>query len=164
MRTLDSKYFGSVTLARGDDDTYVKRDVTLGGHTAERSLFLGAGLGAARIEAVRMLLDELETLDTHARGALRRELDADAEGTVAEYLQFHLDELGPDVMVNVLRGDPATPTALLEHVELCGVSAHTRLEGFVLVLDYSPGRAHTDQLLAVSFDTAGTLTGITHES
>lgn len=163
MRTLESKFFGSVPIARGDDDTYVTRGVTLSGRTLERSLFLEAGLGAERLDGVCALLDDLETLDLRARTALREELETTPDGTVAEYLTFHLEEI-PAIVATLLQGQPATALALFDRIELCGVGVHMRSEGFALVLDYSPGRAHTDQLLAVSVDASGTPTSISHES
>ena len=161
MKTLESLAFGSVTVASGDD-TYVTREVTLAGRTAPRSLFLEEGLGAERLAGIRPLLDDLETLDARARAALRDALEADPEGTVGEYLAVPLQER-PAALASVVQGESLGPGALLAHLELRGVGAHLRPEGFALALDYAPGRDHGGRLLIVTLDPTGTPVGIASE-
>ena len=85
---------------------------------------------------------------------------------MGSYLAFHREELDPETLRTALRADPAglDDAAMLAQLDLVGVARHADDDTFSLVLDYSLGRAVTDQLLAVKHGPDGSVTDTSHES
>jgi hypothetical protein len=163
MAILRSRFFGEVDVDhRG---AYEKRYVILGGHPLERAIYVDDALvDQAKLDRAGALLDDLERLDIASRAAIAAEL---AHGTVvAEFVAFHLDELDAATLHNIFGGDvPSEPGPALAHLALVGAGLHpSKLDSFELVLDYSFGRAQSDQLLAIRFDDSGAVISLSHES
>lgn len=58
----------------------------------------------------------------------------------------------------------ATADALVAALELAGINLHQRADSFELVLDFSFGREHSDELLAVKHSPDGAIVAVSHES
>ncbi|MEJ7597472.1 MAG: DUF2004 domain-containing protein [Kofleriaceae bacterium] len=161
MTVLASRLFGEVPL--GDDGGFVTRALELGARTIERSLYVGDKIGSdpTSLLLAQALLERLESLDVQARAALRARLAAEtsADEMIGSYLAFHREELDPAALGGAGQDD----AALLARLDLVGVAVHGTADEF-FVLDYSFGRAVTDQLLAVKHDAGGAITDLTHES
>jgi len=144
MAVFRSRMFGEVAV--GSDGAYVTRDMPVGARSLTRSLFVGLELDAdqALLDRAASLVDTVAALDSRARAAI--EADADE---VPDYVSFHLEELDEGVLREIFGAarsaiDRAT---FLARLDLVGVGVHAREpDGFSLVLDYSIGRAHTDQV------------------
>lgn len=160
MTTFRSRTFGDVGVAT--DGAYVTREVALGSRSITRSLFIGMELEQGVLDRAARLVDRLETLDARARQAIHADTS-----DVPAYVVFHLEELEDSVLREVFGAERRAihHAAFLARLDLVGVGVHARApESFALVLDYSVGRAHTDQLIAVSFDTEGRAIGLSQES
>jgi Protein of unknown function (DUF2004) len=163
MTTFKTQRFGEVVIA--EDGAYVSHVAAADGRTRTPSLFIGAGLDQARLDLAASRLDGIAGLDTRARDAISADLDRDADGVVASFVAFHLEELDVDARRTIF-GDAEVPShrSTLARLDLVGVAIHAAPSGFSLVLDYSFDRRRTDALLAVSYDENGRLVRVSHES
>lgn len=160
MAIFRNRTFGEVSLAA--DGAYVKREFALGSRSLPRSLFLGMDLDQTLLDRAAALVDTLPLLDARAREAIETNAD-----NVPGYVTFHLEELDETVLRELFgAGRTAIDRAsFLARLDLVGVNVHHVPErAFSLVLDYSLGRALTDQLLAVTFDMRGHVLTVSHES
>jgi hypothetical protein len=147
MPVLETKLFGRVEIA---GDAYVKRETTVGARTLTRSLYVGE-LDQPALDRAATLVDTADALDARAREAIIAH-DGDV---VKDFIAFHNEELDLGL---------STPD-LHARLDLVGVNIHPRdPDGFSVVFDYSIDRAQSDQLLAVRFDTRGTVAAVSHES
>ena len=160
MTTFRSRTFGDVGVAA--DGAYVTREVALGSRAITRSLFIGMELEQGVLDRAARLVDTLETLDARARQAIQSDTR-----DVPAYVFFHLEELEDAVLREIFGAERKAidRAAFVARFDLVGVGVHAREpESFALVLDYSVGRAHTDQIIAVSFDMEGRAIGLCQES
>jgi hypothetical protein len=137
----------------------------LGGRSLEPSIYVDNDLAEqAKLDRTAALLDDLERLDERARAAIAAELAQGA--TVADFVAFHLDELDANTLRKIFGSDvPREPAPALARLELVGAGLHASSpDSFALVLDYSFGQEHSDQLLAIRFDDSGTAVSVSHES
>lgn len=156
MLTLETRRFGALVVP--DDGLFERRECVVGGRRLERTLFISTPLDDPR---VIVTLDGLDGFDERARAALEAERAA-GTSTALEFVAFHRDEV-PETFARVGLG--ASDADFLRDLDLVGLSIHPDAEhGFTLTLDYSPGRALTDQLLAVHFAGSGALLFVAHES
>lgn len=158
--TFRTAIFGDVDVAA--DGAYVTREVTAGSRSIKRSLFIGMELDQRQLDRAARLVDAIEALDARARDALDTNTSE-----VPSYVTFHLEELDDGVLREIFDAHRSSidRARFLARLDLVGVNVHARVpEGFSIVLDYSIGRAHTDQLLAVSFDTEGRALTVSQES
>ena len=161
MTTFTTHLFGTVHVTH--DGAYVPHVAAEHGRTNTPSLFVGTGLDQSLLDAAAALLDA-DTLDTRSRDAIAEDLERGAEGVVADFVSFHLEELGADTLRAIFGATDVSPSQALAHLERVGVAVHAAPPGCSLVLDYSFGKGHSDQLLAVSFDASGRLIRVSHES
>jgi hypothetical protein len=147
---LTTRLYGDVTITA--DGAYVPREAGEGGRTRRPSLYVAAN----PIAEAATLLDDLETLDARARAAL---VERSADAVVADFVAFHREELAPDT-ARTLLGDATTPPEVIARLDLVGLGVRPD----AVVLDYSFGKDHTDELLVVAFDRAGQVIRVTHES
>lgn len=160
MATFTTSRFGDLVL-ESDGDGFVRREIAVNGRTATCSLFVNGTVPVALLGRAAALVDTLDLLDARARDSLRSELAGDTD--VASFLQFHLDELSASELHERF-GDDLAPSSVLAALDLVGVAVHGKEATFEVVLDYSVGRALSDQLLAVRFDDDGQPRGVSHES
>jgi hypothetical protein len=170
MAVFTTKVFGDLVVEVADAG-YCERETVVGSRVLKRSLFVGADLATDEdlLSLGASLVDTLDTLDARAREAIRVENEG-GDGTVRGYAEFHLEELDADVLMQIFGHETPERSAIdrgtfLAKLDLIGISVHARApSGFSLVLDYSLGRSHTDQVLAVTFDMEGRVLAVNHES
>ncbi|KQV97208.1 hypothetical protein ASC87_23705 [Rhizobacter sp. Root1221] len=127
-------------------------------------MYIGDGVCRDK-EALQTVESVLETLDEWDRRS-RQELlkfSNTEDPTVADFIEFHLEELGNEVRAKVGSAEVDQET-FMSALELCGVSFHEQSNGLKIVFDYSIGREFSDALLAVKFSSDGVLLEIAHES
>ena len=119
------------------------RDMTVehAGRTVDVDVTPGGGAVPAG------MLDDVAGCDARARQAIRADLDA----VVRDYFDFD----GADDL-------PQAPETFLAALHLVRIGLHPDEPG--AVFDYTVGRDLTDQLVAVTFDGNGTVTGVAVES
>ena len=152
MRT---KLFGDVATAGG---AYVPRETDESGRTKRPSLYVADSLSPARIDQAVLMIDEVTSLDVLARRALVEHIE-NGDKLVVDFIAFHRDELDPDT-ARALLGDATTPSETIARLHLVGLGV--RQDAFVL--DFSFGKAHTDELLVVAFDAERNVIHVMHES
>ncbi len=108
------------------------------------------------------MLQKLPLLLEQSRAAIVARAQKD-DAIVQGFFRFHLDEL-PDSLPEAVRTE-TTYTALAQALKPRGVAIHARKEtAFQLVLDFTMGSDHSDELLAVKFRPNGSIDQIHHES
>lgn len=144
------------------DSGYWSGKVTLDGKTLPMSIYIDASVSDAKLKDAASILSEFLTIKERARAAIGVQAKGD-DGTILDFFQFHLEEV-PDCLPEEVR-TKATNEAFLAALELVAVSIHAdENAAFQLVLDFSFGRAHSDQVLAVKFRPDGEIDDICHES
>ena len=150
------------TLILDDDAGFWRGPLALGGTTPEVTLYVDASLSEASYASAKELLAELTSLQQRAREGIIDAAGKESEG-VDGFFAFFRDEL-PEALPEALRGE-APAEALTSALMLCGVALHSDHEGsFDLTLDFTFGREHSDELLAVRFSPTGELCDVSHES
>lgn len=146
------------------DSGYWEGDITLGERRLSVSFYVDAAAlqPAAQAVAAGRLVSRLVELEQRARDAIiaaATRPDDPASELVGAYLAFHRDELPEERAALLPSGEL---TAALRLVGL-GLWSHESL-GFVLAVDFSFGRAVSDELLVAKFGPDGELRGLSHES
>ena len=116
----------------------------------------------AAMDAVGKMLDEAEKLAEKAKAAIKAALadeGAPYHGIVAYFMQFHRDEVPPDIAAELF---PGTDPAKLSFAEMVDFDGETNQQAFILDLSFNP--EITDELLVVYFDLNQEIFCITHES
>lgn len=159
-RVFKSKPFPSVTIE--SDAGYWSGDIEVGGTTLTTSLYVDAQVSDAALKDAARLLIDLTDLRERARAAIASAA-ASGETIMRDFFQVHLDE-APGSLPAAVRAE-ATNEAFVGALEMCGVGVHAHEElAFHVVLDFSFGRAHSDQILAVKFSPDGAVCHVSHES
>jgi len=156
MTVWKTELFGDVTLT--EDGAYIAREPDAAGRTRRPSLYVAGGLSRAWLDQATPLVDDIASLDERARRALVDSVES-GDKIVVDFIAFHRDELDADT-VRLLFGDASTPGETIARLDLVGLG----VRGEAFVLDYSFGRAQTDQLLVVAFDARRNVVSVSHES
>ena len=112
------------------------------------------------MDAVGEMLDEAETLAEKAKAAIKAALADESSpyhDLVTFFMQFHRDDVGPDIAADLF---PGTDPAKLSFIEM--VDGETGQQAFILDLSFNP--EITDELMVVYFDLNKEIFCITHES
>ena len=126
----------------------------------------------AAMDIVGQTLDEAETLAQKAKDALKKVLADETHkdyDTVAYFMQFHRDEMGPDTAAALF---PGTDPAKLSFGEMVDFLRLKRFGGCVdgeedrqcFIMDLSFNPEITDELMVIYFDFKREIFCITHES
>ena len=126
----------------------------------------------AAMGVVGKMLDEAEELAEKAKASIKAALADEGDpyhGIVAYFMQFHRDEVPPDIAAELF---PETDPAKLSFAEMVDflrlkrfgswVDGETNQQAFILDLSFNP--EITDELLVVFFDVNQEIFCITHES
>ena len=164
MTSLSTRAFGLLQTA--PDGAYVPREADERGRTLRPSLFLAEDLAQADLDQVAPLIDDAAVLDMRARAAIVADLEKGEQGVVAAFVAFHLEELDAATVHLLFDGiDVSQPEAALARLELVGFGVHGgSASPLSIVFDYSFGKTHTDELLAVAFSADREVQSIRHES
>ena len=126
----------------------------------------------AAMDAVGEMLDEAEELAEKAKAAIQAAL-AD-EGSpyhdlVTFFMEFHRDDVGPDIAADLFPGTDPTKLSFAEMVDFLrlkrvGSLVDSEMNQQVFILDLSFNPEITDELLVIYFDLNQEIFCITHES
>lgn len=153
--------FGEINLAT---DTFVSALIEVNGKGSQCNLYIGENICEDKkaLQAIELTLEILDEWDQRSRQELLSSLSS-KDSTVADFIEFHLDELGSEVRAKIGQAK-VDQKAFMSALELCGVAFHKQSDGLKVVFDYSIGTEISDALLAVKFSNTGVLLSIAHES
>lgn len=127
--------------------------------------------------AAQAVAQFLADLTGHAAAATRfieAELANEADGTVRDFLTFHLEELEPETLASLLQSgsEVAPERQLLAKLVVERIGLYPESEPAFAVLDFTfegnamvnGRRAITDQIIAVYLDARGHFSHLSHES
>ena len=126
----------------------------------------------AAMDAVGKMLDEAEKLAEKAKAAIRAALadeDSPYHDIVAYFMQFHRDEVPPDIAAELFPGNDPAKLSFAEMVDFLrlkrfGSLVDSEMNQQVFILDLSFNPEITDELMVVYFDLNKEIFCITHES
>ena len=126
----------------------------------------------AAMEAVGKMLDEAEELAAKAKTAIKAALadeNSAYHGIVTFFMEFHRDDVEPDIAANLFPGTDLTKLSFAEMVDFLRLKRfgsllddETDQQTFILDLSFNP--EITDELMVVYFDLRKEIFCITHES
>ena len=126
----------------------------------------------AAMDAVGEMLDEAEKLAEKAKTAIQGALADEGNpyhGIVTYFMQFHRDDVGPDIAAELFPGTDPSKLSFAEMVDFLKLKRFGSLvddemnqQAFILDLSFNP--EITDELMVVYFDLNQEIFCITHES
>ena len=127
---------------------------------------------SAAMDAVGEMLDEAENLAEKAKNAIKVALEdenSQYNGVVTFFMQFHRDDVGPDIANELF---PETEPSKLSFVEMVdflklkrfGSLVDDEMDQQVFIMDLSFNPKITDELMVIYFDLNKEIFCITHES
>ena len=127
---------------------------------------------AAAMDAVGEMLDEAEKLAEKAKAAIKAALadeDSRYHSVVTFFMEFHRDEVGPDIAAELFPGTDPAKLSFAEMVDFLklkrfGSLVDSEMNQQVFILDLSFNPEITDELMVIYFDLNKEIFCITHES
>ncbi len=126
----------------------------------------------AAMDAVGEMLDEAEKLAEKAKAAIKSALkdeNSPYHDVVIFFMEFHRDDVGPDIAANLFPGTDPSKLSFAEMVDFLRlkrfgslVDSETEQQVFILDLSFNP--EITDELMVIYFDLNKEIFCITHES
>ena len=126
----------------------------------------------AAMDAVGEMLDEAEILAKKSKAAIKAALADESSpyhDLVTFFMQFHRDDVGPDIAAELFPGTDPAKLSFAEMVDFLRlkrfgslVDSETDQQVFILDLSFNP--EITDELMVVYFDLKKEIFCITHES
>jgi Protein of unknown function (DUF2004) len=153
--------FGEIDL---ETATFISAKIEVNGKVSQCNLYVDENICEDKkaLQMIELTLETLDEWDQRSRQELLKSLNG-KDSTVADFIEFHLDELGSEVCAKIgLAKVDQKP--FMSALELCGVAFHKQSDGLMAVFDYSIGTEISDALLAVKFSNTGVLLSIAHES
>jgi len=126
----------------------------------------------AAMDAVGEMLDEAEKLAEKAKAAIKAALadeDSRYHSVVTFFMEFHRDEVGPDIAAELFPGTDPAKLSFAEMVDFLklkrfGSLVDSEMNQQVFILDLSFNPEITDELMVIYFDLNKEIFCITHES
>ena len=126
----------------------------------------------AAMDAVGKMLDEAEELAEKAKAAIKAALadeDNPYHSLVTYFMQFHRDEVPPEIAAELFSGTDPAKLSFAEMVDFLklkrfGSLVDDEMNQQVFIMDLSFNPEITDELLVVYFDLNQEIFCITHES
>ena len=126
----------------------------------------------ASMDAVGKMLDEAEELAEKAKTAIQGALadeDSPYHSPVTYFMQFHWDEVPPDITAKLFPGTDPAKLSFAEMVDFLrlkrfGSLVDDEMEQQVFIMDLSFNPEITDELMVIYFDLNQEIFYITHES
>ena len=124
------------------------------------------------MDAVGEMLDEAETLAEKAKAAIKAALadeDSRYHSVVTFFMEFHRDDVGPDIVAELFPGTDPAKLSFAEMVDFLklkrfGSLVDSEMNQQVFILDLSFNPEITDELMVIYFDLNKEIFCITHES
>jgi len=126
----------------------------------------------AVMDAVGEMLDEAEKLAEKAKAAIKAALadeDSRYHSVVTFFMEFHRDDVGPDIVAELFPGTDPAKLSFAEMVDFLklkrfGSLVDSEMNQQVFILDLSFNPEITDELMVIYFDLNKEIFCITHES
>ena len=126
----------------------------------------------AAMDAVGKMLDETEKLAEKAKAAIRAALadeDSPYHSLVTYFMQFHRDEVPPDIAAGLFPGTDPAKLSFAEMVDFLrldrfGSLVDYKMDQQVFIMDLSFNPEITDELMVIYFDLNQEIFCITNES
>ena len=126
----------------------------------------------AAMDAVGKMLDEAEKLAEKAKAAIKAALtdeDSRYHSVVTFFMEFHRDDVGPDIAAELFPGTDPSKLSFAEMVDFLklkrfGSLVDDEMDQQVFILDLSFNPEITDELMVICFDLNKEIFCITHES
>src|SRR5699024_10132014 len=126
----------------------------------------------AAMDAVGKMLDEAEKLAEKAKAAIKAALadeDSRYHSVVTFFMEFHRDDVGPDIAAELFPGTDPSKLSFSEMVDFLklkrfGSLVDDEMDQQVFILDLSFNPEITDELMVIYFDLNKEIFCITHES
>ena len=126
----------------------------------------------AAMDAVGEMLDEAEKLAETAKAAIKAALadeDSRYHSVVTFFMEFHRDDVGPDIAAELFPGTDPSKLSFAEMVDFLklkrfGSLVDDEMDQQVFILDLSFNPEITDELMVTYFDLNKEIFCITHES
>ena len=126
----------------------------------------------AAMDAVGKMLDEAEKLAEKAKAAIKAALadeDSRYHSVVTFFMEFHRDDVGPDIAAELFPGTDPAKLSFTEMVDFLrlkrfGSLVDSEMNQQVFILDLSFNPEITDELMVIYFDLNKEIFCITHES
>ena len=127
---------------------------------------------SSAMDAVGEMLDEADTLAEKAKAAIKAALadeDSRYHSVVTFFMEFHRDDVGPDIAAELFPGTDQTKLPFAEMVDFLrlkrfGSLVDSEMNQQVFILDLSFNPEITDELMVIYFDLNKEIFCITHES
>ncbi len=121
---------------------------------------------------VGKMLDEAEQLGEKAKVAIKAAIEDEGSpfhDTVTFFMQFHRDDVGPDIAAELFPGTDLAKLSFAEMVDFLklkrfGSLADDEKDEQVFIMDLSFNPEITDELMVIYFDLKKEIFCITHES
>ena len=126
----------------------------------------------AAMDAVGEMLDEAEKLAEKAKAAIKVALadeDSRHHSVVTFFMEFHRDDLGPDITAELFLGTDPAKLSFAEMVDFLklerfGSLVDDEMDQQVFIMDLSFNPEITDELMVIYFDLNKEIFYIAHES
>jgi hypothetical protein len=119
------------------------------------------------LEKVKSFVVDAGRFDSTARSAIRADFAEDPEGSSSLYLSHHADEFSDEERAQHFGSRDAKSLGveqLLKAIHLKRIGLYPDSDDYVAVFDYTIDEDATNYVLAVEFDEAGAVIGISMDS
>jgi hypothetical protein len=151
-----------------DEAGFAETTLELGGQRIQVDVSLEAGLDVVALEHAAGLMANFARLEEEARKAMREDLaSGDDEAVMVLYRAHHLAELEDAVTRDFFDRSavaPAEDDTFLRALKLARVGIYPKSPEEMIVCDYTIGVEVTNYLVAVAFDSSGSVSAMSLES
>ena len=138
-----------------EDSGYWQGTIRVGTEDLPLSVFVDASVNDDMLTRAAALIEDITDLRSLGLAAIR---ERESDSIVSDFFEFHQEEL-PHV------APPGSSLKqLIAALGLVGIGVHSNADSFLVVLDFSFGRQHCDELLAVKFSPDRVVSAVSHES
>ena len=160
-------HFGTLKLESLEE--YYQVDLELNGKAVQVDLNFEANtLDVETFQRVKSFIENIEKFDQKNQDYIQQDFENEREGTVKEYVDFHIEELGDDFLEKIGISNPIDKAQqFLTKLYLTRVGLYPDGKydtSYFAVFDYTTNRDLTDQLIVVKTDDHGNLDHLSWES
>lgn len=160
-------YFG--TIHSENLEEYYEVDAEMNGKVVQIDLNFEANtLSLENFERVKSFIENIEKFDQNNHAYIQQNFEGEHDGTVKEYVDFHLDELSDDFLVHIGISNSIDKTQqFLNKLYLTRIGLYPDGKydtSYFAVFDYTVNRELSDQLMVVKTDHQGHLDHLSWES